>query len=41
MDPSWEAVMNEPTTGARRNSRVALIGNRASIALEENTMRMP
>lgn len=40
MDPSWDAVMNEPMTG-RRNSRVALIGNRASIALDENPSKMP
>jgi hypothetical protein len=35
MDSSWDAIMNEPPSG-RRNSKIALIGNRVSIALDEN-----
>jgi len=41
MDPSFEALMNEPSTTGRRNSRVALIGNRVSIALDENASKQP
>ena len=40
MDPSFESIMNEPPTG-RRNSRVALIGNRVSIALDETASKQP